>query len=246
MPVDNDRTKGLALPFLILAHVRTGGTFCAHALSNHPQIYCDRGETLHHLSAWRMAHVPVEQILEAIWHQDGYMAAGWRAIYRQAFHPRVWPLVVEARPRIIHLTRANVTRQAVSFGYQHLVRQGALPYYPVHSFHTHTRRPVAVEPAVIVGYAQKVAREMREGRKRLAAFPGDVLEVTYEEMVGNGAATEMAAPVADRIERYLNVRPAPLPVDLVCDFDAPMAEWFSNWGAIRSALQAAGFGGLDG
>jgi len=196
MPVDNDRTKGLALPFLILAHVRTGGTFCAHALSNHPQVYCDRGETLHHLSAWRKAHVSVGKIVETIW--------------------------------------------------QRLVRQGALPYYPVHTFHRHTRRPVSVEPEVIVQNAMKVAREMAAGARRLSEFSGPVLEVTYEEMVGHGPATEMAEGVADQIERFLSVRAAPLPVDLQPDFLAPMAKWFTNWSEIRSALEAAGFGGLDG
>jgi hypothetical protein len=65
-------------------------------------------------------------------------------------------------------------------------------------------------------------------------------------MVGEVAATEMATSVAWQIEHFLHVRRAPLPVDLRKDFPIPMAEWFTNWPAIRSALAAAGFGGLDG
>jgi len=256
MRIDNDRTKGLAAPFVILAHVRTGGTFMAHALSNHPQVYCDRGETLHHLSAWRQAGVDVGAILATIWGQAGYHAAGFRAIYRQAFHPKVWPLILSRKPKIIHLVRENVTRQGVSFGYQQLVRQGVLPFHPVHSFEERAPEPAAADPAQIVGFAAKVRREMEAARGRLDGYPGDVLTVTYEEMVGlprldsgqagQGTANRMAVDQAHRIEEFLGVRRTVLPVALACDFPVPMSQWFSNWKEIRAALEKAGFGGLDG
>lgn len=244
--IDNDLTKGFATPFLILAHVRTGGTFAAHALSNHPQVYCDRGETLHHLSAWRAAGVPPYTILATIWHMDGYHAAGFRAIYRQAFHAQVWPHILKARPRIIHLTRRNVARQGVSFGYQQLVRQGELPFHPVHSFVEQVPEPVVVDPQVIVGFAEKVQQEMARGAEKLAEYPGELLEIAYEDMVENGPATAMAQNVADRIEDFLGVQRATLLVDLQRDFPVPMAAWFDNWRDVRRALKAAGFGGLDG
>jgi hypothetical protein len=239
--IDNDATKGLAVPFLILAHVRTGGTFLAHALSNHPKVYCDRGETLHHLSAWRSAGVPVDKILATIWKQDGYHASGFRAIYRQAFHAAVWPLIESTRPRVIHLTRRNLARQGVSFGYQQLVRQGKLPFHPVHSFDERMPAPVAVDTAEIVGYAVKVRREMAKGRARLAGYKGPVLEVAYEDLAGGGAA-----PTRARVQEFLGVEREPLRCDLARDFPAPMSEWFTNWKAIRTGLEAAGFGGLDG
>jgi hypothetical protein len=244
--IDNDATKGLAQPFLILAHVRTGGTFCAHALSNHPQVYCDRGETLHHLSAWRRAGIPVEQTVGAIWHMDGYHAAGFRAIYRQAFHPKVWPLIERAKPPIIHVTRRNVTRQGVSYAYQQMVRQGQLPYHPVHTFARRTPAPVRADVRWIVGLTEKVAREVKLGRVRVAAYEGPVMEIVYEEMVGAGPSPWMANEVAYAIEDQLGVRREPLRVDLKRDFPVPMAKWFTNWAEIRSALDGAGFGGLDG
>ena len=243
--IDNDETKGLARPFLILAHVRTGGTFLAHALSNHPQIYCDRGETLHHLSAWRGAGIQLKAILATIWSQDGYHAAGFRAIYRQAFHPRVWPFILEAKPHIIHLTRENVTRQGVSFGYQQLVRQGKLPYHPVHSFAERAPQPVKADPKEIVGYALKVRKEMAINAKRVKSYRGPVLQVTYERMTG-GCDAWLEPDVGMDIENFLGVEHRILWVSLRRDFPAPMAAWFTNWAEIRAALKAAGLGGLDG
>lgn len=245
MRIDNDRTKGLALPFLILAHVRTGGTFAAHALSNHPEVYCDRGETLHHLSAWRRAGVPAVKALETIWNMDGYRASGFRAIYRQAFHREIWPRILAHGPSIIHLVRRNVTRQGVSFGYQQMVRAGKLPFHPVHTFKEKTPAPVTVDPADIVNYALKVRREMWDGQARLAGYTGPVLQVAYEDMVGDGTAQEMAPKVAARIEAFLGIREVPLPADLRRDFPVPMEAWFSNWPAVRAALAKAGFEGLD-
>lgn len=243
--IDNDRTKGLAVPFLILAHVRTGGTFAAHALSNHPQVYCDRGETLHHLSAWRKAGIPAKVIMKVIWSLDGYHAAGFRAIYRQAFHSLIWPVIQEVKPRIIHLTRRNITRQGVSFGYQQMVRQGKLPYYPVHSFEAGIPDPVAATPKIITAFAVRVRNEMEKARSILKNYPGQILEIAYEDMTGEEDATHMADDVTIRIENFLGIQPVKLPVFLRKDFDLPMAKWFTNWPDIRKSLKRAGFEGLD-
>jgi len=243
--IDNDETKGLARPFLILAHVRTGGTFLAHALSNHPDVFCDRGETLHHLSSWRQAGIGAVRLARAMWTMDGYQAAGFRAIYRQAFHEKVWPVIVEHKPHIIHLTRENVARQGVSYGYQQLVRQGSLPYHPVHSFQQRTPAPVEIDPAEIVAYAVKVRAEMAAGAERLATYNGRVLEISYEEMVRLQDGF-VHPEVTERIEQFLNLVPAALSASLARDFPRPMRDWFRNWGDVRRALKRAGFGGLNG
>lgn len=244
--IDNDQTKGLAQPFLILAHVRTGGTFLAHALSSHPQIYCDRGETLHHLSAWRKAGIPAVKTVKAIWNQDGYFAAGFRAIYRQAFHEQIWPLVLERKPKIIHLTRRNITRQGVSFGYQQLVRQGVIPFHPVHTFETRKVVSVKVNPAVIVKYAEKVRAEIIQARNKFASYPGQILTVSYEAMTGECNTSYVSDKTCESLLDFLGVQKRPLSVELRRDFDAPMSAWFANWQAIKGALEKAGFGGLDG
>ena len=244
--IDNDLTKGLAVPFLILAHVRTGGTFCAHALSNHPRIYCDRGETLHHLSAWRRAGVKHKAIMQTIWGQDGYHAAGFRSIYRQAFNANIWPFILAKQPKIIHLTRRDVARQGVSYGYQQLVRQGVIPFHPVHGFETRRVDPAQISAETIVNFAVKVRNEMKVAKNYLSTYPGEILEITYEEMTGGYNASYVTADVVNRISDFLGVPSMFLSVGLRRDFDVPMSEWFSNWKIIRAALEKAGFKGLDG
>ena len=243
--VDNDLTKGLAVPFIILAHVRAGGTFCAHALSNHPQIYCDRGETLHHLSAWRRAGVKHKAIMQTVWSQDGYHAAGFRAIYRQAFNANIWPFILANKPKIIHLTRRNVARQGVSYGYQQLIRQGVIPFHPVHGFETRKVEPVQVSTKAIVNFAVRVRDETKVAKNYLSSYPGEILEITYEDMTGGYNTSYMTADVVEKIAVFLGVPSMPLGVGLRRDFDVPMSAWFSNWKPIRAALKKAGFKGLD-
>jgi hypothetical protein len=195
---------------------------------------------------------------------DGYHAAGFRAIYRQAFHRKVWPLILKRRPRLIHLVRRDVARQGVSFGYQQMVRSGELPFHPVHSFEERAPAPVRADPERIVGYAIKVREEMERGRQRVGEYPGHVLEVAYEEMASNlhtcpggqcqgigkskicKSANYMDAMVSKQICEFLGVEWHRLRVDLRRDFTAPMAEWFENWGEIRRELKRHGFQDING
>ena len=154
-------------------------------------------------------------------------------------------MIEERCPHIIHVTRENVTRQGVSFGYQQLVRQGKLPYHPVHSFRGSRPEPVIASPKEITAYALKVKREMAQGAARLAAYTGRVLALTYEDMVGDRESW-LEPDTGYRIEDFLDVEHIILQVALRRDFPAPMAEWFANWPEIRAALKAAGLGGLDG
>jgi len=243
--IDNDETKGIALPFVILAHVRTGGTFCAHALSNHPQVYCDRGESVHHLSIWRkVAGMKPGRICKTLWNQTGYRASGLRLIYNQAFHKRVWPAIEDVQPHIIHLQRRSFIRQALSNAYQQRVRATAFEYYPAHSFEERIppRQVLAIDQAIY--FVQKVNRECQEGRRRMRAYHSPVLDVFYEDMVGDtpGSATQMALSVSESICAFLQVESRPLRVDLRRDFPVSTPEMFSNWPEVEAALREAGYG----
>lgn len=243
--IDNDETKGIALPFVVLAHVRTGGTFCCHALSNHPQIHCDRGESIHHLSVWRKAGIKPGGICRLLWNQTGYRASGLRLIYNQAFHKRVWPDIEQVQPHIIHLRRRSLIRQALSQAYQQRVRAGELEYHPVHSFEE--RRPPRQEMRVdqAMYFVKKIDKERGYGLQRMTVYPGQVLDVFYEDMVANtgGSAQRMNPLQAKRICEFLEVDGyIDLRVDLKRDFPVPTSEMFCNWGAIEEALREEGYG----
>lgn len=248
--IDNDETKGIALPFVILAHVRAGGTFCAHALSNHPQIHCDRGESVHHLSVWRqVAGMKPGRICKTLWAQTGYRAAGLRLIYNQAFHKRVWPDVARVGPHIIHLQRRSLVRQALSQAYQQRVRAGALDYHPVHTFEERRPPQQAIDLDQALYFVRKIDKERRYAEKRLHAYSGAILDVFYADMVGDvlGSASEMAPAVVGEICQFLQVdTDVALRVDLKRDFPVPTPEMFANWNAIEEALREAGYGdGVD-
>lgn len=244
--IDNDETKGVALPFVILAHVRTGGTFCAHALSNHPQIHCDRGESVHHLSVWRkVAGMRPGRICKTLWAQTGYRAAGLRLIYNQAFHKRVWPDIEETQPHIIHLQRRSLIRQALSQAYQQRVRAGVLEYHPVHTFEEKEPPQQAIKIDQALYFVRKIDKECRYAKKRLRAYSGAILDVFYEEMVGDvpGSAARMDPGVAKRICDFLEVDAfLDLRVDLKRDFPVPTPAMFANWHDVEAALREAGYG----
>jgi hypothetical protein len=248
--IDNDETKGLAVPFLVLAHVRTGGTFCCHALSNHALVFCDREETVHHLSTWRkVGDMKPGRILRVLWSLAGYRATGVRMIYTQAFHPRVWPVIEEVQPRIIHLRRRSLIRQGLSQAYQQAVRAGMLAYHPVHSFEEKKPPAATINPKFAAYWVRKIEKENKRGLERMAAYSGAVLDVFYEDMVAvaeTGSADRMEEETMKGICEFLGVEPAPLRVDLRRDFPVPTRELFVNWEEVASELEKAGFGGLDG
>lgn len=243
--IDNDDTKGIARPFVVLAHVRAGGTFMCHCLSNHPQVHCDRGEVMHHNSIWRQAfHVKPAVLMSALHDQTGYHASGFRLIYRQAFHKRVWPYLTAKLPHIIWLQRGNVVAQALSYQYHQLVRGRALPYHAVHSFEEKAPDPVVFPVEHAVYAVKKVHRENKAGRDRMSGYRGKVLQVLYEDATGNvqGSAPGVAPDAAERICAFLGVRNEPLTCDLKRDFPRPWRELLSNWQEIAHALRQAGFG----
>jgi len=244
--IDNDETKDIATPFLILAHVRTGGTFCAHALSNHPSVFCDRGEVMHHASIWRKAKIKPDRLMVMLWNQTGYFASGFRLIYRQAFHEKVWPTIQKVQPKIIHLQRRSLLRQALSYAYQQQVRGRNLEYHPVHSFRERDV-PQATMDLDYAAYAVKrIASERKRGHDRLKKeFDGEYIEVFYEDMVRGGAGgsvQEMNPRERARVCQFLGVDNVPLRVDLKREFPVPLWEMFGNWTALRERLAREGWG----
>lgn len=243
MTIETDETKGIARPFFILAHRRTGGTFCAHALSNHPRIFCDRGEAMHHRSVWReRSKMKPGEILRFIWAQTGYHAAGFRLMLDQALSRRVWPAIVAVQPHIIHLRRHSLVRQGLSLAYMRRVRAGVIDYHPVHSFKERKAVPIDLPPVAAVKNVARAKAEVE--RWQTVKYGGPVFDVYYEDMIGDtpSSATKMARDVGDKICRFLGVKPLAMRVDLKRDFPMPTPEMFNNWGAIERALRKAGYG----
>jgi hypothetical protein len=241
--VDNDPVKSKAKPFLIIAGVRCGGTFLAHGLSNHSQVFCDRGETMHQHYIWRreasMSHL---ELLDILTHQEGYHASGFRMVHSQAFNKQVWRAIVKMKPKIIHLSRANVLRQAVSFCFNQEVRKGRAAYYPVHVFKQRPPpAPATIAPETILHFCRQFTNANHTARTKFNKAKLQTLYVEYAAMVGaEGLSRPCAAEsVANTICEFLGVRQTSLCSDLKRVHQWPLRAMLANWREVRPAIAAS-------
>ena len=234
--VENDETKYLARPAVIIASVRSGGTFLAHCLSNHPQIFCDRGESLHYRSLWH-THVTTNrpELLFCLTHMQGYQVSMCKLIYQQALLGEVWPHIAELE-HVIWLRRENTIRQAVSHVLNQAARQGNIKR-PQHTFDRVESICVELAPERVLRVARGLLEQDRRARKRLK--PLAPLALTYEQIIG--PASTLTDETTRRICEFLGVRYVPLGCELTRINPQPLAEMIENWDAVRRAIEASEF-----
>ena len=238
--VENDPTQNMATPVVIVAAIRSGGTFLAHCLSNHPQIYCDRGEPLHHRSVWcATTKIRRQQLLAVLTNQTGYAASACKLTYMQAFDAEVWGWLEKQQPRVIWLRRGNAVRQAVSVLLNQAARRGELKL-PQHSFEPVAGVRVTLSPGLVVKAARGLTAQDERAWARLAGLP-EVLKLTYADVTGGESAERLPVQTARRVCNYLGVRYEPMGCDLVRVNPLPLREIIGNWKAVRSALMQSEF-----
>jgi hypothetical protein len=241
--VDNDATKGMALPAVIIANVRSGGTFLSHYLSNHPDIFCDRGESLHHLSIWHTCLTADRvKLLHCLTHQAGWRVSMCKLVYGQAFQPEVWAYLVRTQPHVIHLTRRNVIRQAVSALINRSVRSGQ--HAAIHPAHTVEDVPgiqIELTPDSILQLARGLVIQDQQAAKSLAGFP-NVHPLDYASLGGEGT-TVARMPIATgrAICSFLGVPYHAMSCDLKRVNPQPLSEILVNWMDVLPAIQASEF-----
>jgi len=237
IPIENDETKHIARPAVIVASIRSGGTFLAHCLSNHPQIFCDRGESLHHTSLWH-SHLTTNRakVLFCLTHMHGYQVSMVKLLYQQAFLVEVWDYIRELP--IIWLRRENTIRQAVSVILNKMARRGRIEH-PQHTFGKVDPVRVELEPQRVLNAARNLLVHDRRAKELLDLL--NTLELIYEEIVGPGST--LADGVARRICEFLGVRSprCPLSCDLTRINPRPLEEMIRNWDEVRAAIEASEF-----
>ena len=234
--IENDETKYLARPAVIIASVRSGGTFLAHCLSNHPQIFCDRGESLHYRSLWH-THLTTNraELIYCLTHMQGWRVSMCKLTYQQAFLTEVWHYVVELQ-HVIWLRRENTIRQAVSHILNQAARQGKIKR-PQHTFGRVGSICVELVPKRVLRVARGLLEQDRRARRRLK--PLKPLALTYEQIVG--PASTLADEAAQQICTFLEVRYVQLGCELTRINPQPLAEIITNWEAVREALEGSEF-----
>ena len=241
--IDNDPTKKVAKPFLIIASVRCGGTYLAHSLSNHPSVYCDRGESMHEHSLWRQNKVTAMKLLHLLTHQEGYKASGFRMVYSQALSKHVWRWIRGAKPNIIHLSRRNILRQATSLVFHRMVRRGDVEYYPVHTFKQTKPPKVTILPDVILKACKELDHANRSVAKHLEKVKLNVLPVEYSQMVGGEGMTTpfVTAEVGKKICNHLGVCEYPLSCELKRVHQHPLKAMLENWSDVEAVVAHSEF-----
>lgn len=228
---------------VIVANVRSGGTFLAHCLSNHEDVYCARGEVMHSRGIWRQC-IPGEPatLLRCVLNQEHYAVCVCKLTYTQAFHKTVWPYLAEMRPKLIWLHRENHLRQAVSVILVKLLQKGLVDQ-PVHS--TERTAPISVEiaPEIVVHHVRSMAQQDAQAAERLSKL-GDYLELTYAQVVGgeNVVATRLPTATTKRVCAYLGVPYQTLRSRLTKINARPLREMLGNWDEIEAAVRDAGMG----
>jgi hypothetical protein len=241
MKEENDPTKYLARSAVVIAGVRAGGTFLAHCLSNHRQIFCDRAESLHHSSVWHRNIKPYNpHLLHCLLHMQGYHVSMCKLTHGQAFGQHVWKYIKTHKPAIIWLRRENVIRQSVSLLINRAARGGKVNR-PQHSFKDAGPLTIGLSAEAILKQARGLQKRDERARKLIARFP-DVMRITYEDITQDKKPDRVPVKMARQICSFLGVRYEMLRCDLVRVNPQPLSELIRDWATVGPKLRASEFG----
>jgi hypothetical protein len=239
---ENNQTRDIAAPVVIVAAIRSGGTFLAHCLSNHTSIFCDRGEPLHYRSVWCNAlHPNRRHLLAALLNQTGYQVSMCKLTYMQALHRDIWPWLEAHRPRVIWLRRENHVRQAVSVLINKAARAGQLTR-PQHTFAPTKPARVELAPALVLKAARGLSAVDRKAREQLRAL-GEMHSLTYADVVGGEhmSAERLPTWTGMKLCQFLRVPYERMKCDLKRVNPYPLREMLRNWREVETAVQASEF-----
>lgn len=239
--VENNPTRRLARPAVIIANVRTGGTFLAHCLSNHPQIYCDRDEPLHATGIWRRVFgiIRPHVILSIILHQEGYLASMCKLQYGQSRYFGVWDYLMRCKAKVIHVIRENALRQTISLMINKHVRSGQIDFHPQQSF-VLAGQPIKIslKPDSVLKHIGDIVKADAEMTQRIVDSGLPHMQLTYADIVGGEGIQAHCIPDAteERLCKFLAVAPCPLYSELRRINPYPLAEMLENWEEIEAAI----------
>ena len=226
---------------LLLANMRSGSTFLVQSLDSHPDMWWDRAEPLLDGSWWRERYPgPRVKTMKAFYGAPARAkVAGMKMTYAH-LDPDVWDYIGEQNFHLIHLTRKNVLRWAVSalVNQKHKGRPG----------HTdHANLPIAtitVKPHALINLATQAELMQAGARREIDKLGLDhVLHLEYGEVVGGeGKVPEGPTPEAtERVCAFLGVKAVPLSSPRRGVNRYPMSEIFTNWPEVREAIMKSRF-----
>jgi len=223
----------------IITHTRSGGTFLANCLSNHPQIFCPRGEPLLRGMEWGTAfsEASAVQIIDCITSAAFYKVGMCKITYDQT-SKQVFNYLSKRRAKVIHLARENLLRVAVSQAITGMVASGQLGH-AAHSFESLDPPTIHMNPREVIGRCKFMWDRIRKMQNMLSAYKFTVLYVSYADMVGGegSEATAIATPIAESICDFLGVERRELYGCLKRVNKAPLSKLVENWDQVKAAVE---------
>ena len=230
-------------PAIILAGPRTGGTFLACCLSNHPDIYCTRGEPFHRGSRWGVACQDQTERLKLIWCQQHYRACMCKLMHNHASREQVWQCIIEYEPqvKIIYLTRENIVEQSVSVAINIAQRSGKVCDHPTHTFEQVHPTPATLDPYDVFNWCRSLTQRQGDWSQRFQESGLPVLHVTYEQMTRGVETSSIANSATEEICQFLEVPYREMYSDMRKLHRGTMAETVANWDEVVAFLQQTDF-----
>ena len=226
-------TTGQARPAILIAGPRTGATFLCCCLSNHPQVFCARGEPLHWGSRWLHAVPDWKTRFDLLMRQPFYEVSMFKAMDRNIFgHAEVWEFVQQYNPelRILYLERENILYQAASCEINRRHRRGELYSHPTRTFTSVRPRPCKLNPARVLQQYRWIKGDVARNRRCLAETKVPTLHLTYETLTAQSS----------RICEFLGVRHELLRTGLKKVHVQPYEELVTNWTIIKEVCGGEG------
>lgn len=235
-------------PAIIISQARSGSTFLTHCLSNHPDIFCCRGEPMHTRSVWSQTlHQPDSEsidrwrefigidLLHCLLHQQFYAVSMCELTRRQAFR-HFWEYLIRTQPKIILLSRENVIRQVIEIKLAKMHKQGKIQQ-PAITMVSSPEVRVRLAPQFVLRRAQGYREATVRTHERCQVFE-NLLEVTYANIVGGERrdATSIAAPTSMRICTFLGVPPFTMSCRLRAINPRPLRDILLNWDEVQKAV----------
>jgi len=228
---------------------RSGTHYLIHCLSNHPQVHAPREEPWG--SVFRRRYpgtIPRQLLLEYIYCARGYRAAVAKFNYGRVKDSKLWEPFIENEFRVIHLTRRNYVRRAVS----------SFIYKRDHVTHVYGEsrepQPIAIAPSWMLDQCAKYEKKEREFRDRITRWGLRTLELEFEDLLWRGEGTEsnrIPHGYARQICFFLDVEHKDLyQTDMARTTGSPIHEVVKNWDAVKEAVAASDYAycleGIDG
>ncbi len=214
---------------MVVAHVRSGGTFLCHALDSHPQIGCERGEPLHtHEQFMRATDCDVVKVMTVLHFRPGYHVTAFKATVKQfAYVPDEY--LAKNDVAMIFLHRENMLRVHVSSEMIGTVN-------PAHSFENdgHSRQVVIDTnnlPEIWRQYIQNIdaARQRCKKARRY-------LELTYEQITHGQENGYLNQYVSDLLCDFLAVERRRLYSETKKRTPQPLKELIANYDQVEAVL----------